>query len=86
VVTVQSKLTSKGQITLPKNMRDRLDLKTGDRVEFTIDDQTQSVALRKQAPRNSSQGILEHLSKDKPVAIEEMDKAIQARASRKHRA
>ena len=29
-----STVTSKGQITIPKNVRDHLDIKTGDRIEF----------------------------------------------------
>jgi len=29
-------LTSKGQLTVPKEVRDRLDLKPGDRVEFVF--------------------------------------------------
>jgi len=30
-------VTSKGQITLPKEVRDRLGLKRGDRVDFSVD-------------------------------------------------
>jgi AbrB family looped-hinge helix DNA binding protein len=33
-VITKSKLTSKGQITLPKPVRDRLALRTGDEIEF----------------------------------------------------
>ena len=32
--TVQAKLSSKGQVTLPKDVRRRLGLKTGDTIEF----------------------------------------------------
>ncbi len=33
-------LTSKGQITLPKAIRDKMDLQTGDKLEFFVDDGT----------------------------------------------
>jgi AbrB family looped-hinge helix DNA binding protein len=33
-----STLTSKGQITIPKRVRDQLGLKTGDKVEFVLHD------------------------------------------------
>jgi AbrB family looped-hinge helix DNA binding protein len=31
-------LTSKGQVTIPKEIRDRLMLHTGDRIDFTVTD------------------------------------------------
>ncbi len=34
-----AKVTSKGQITIPKEVRERLDLKEQDRVLFTVDDE-----------------------------------------------
>jgi antitoxin PrlF len=33
-----SKISSKGQVTLPREIRERLGLRTGDRVEFLVDD------------------------------------------------
>jgi len=32
-----SKITSKGQITIPKNVRKKFNLKTGDKVDFVIE-------------------------------------------------
>ena len=34
---VRAKVTSKGQITIPNEIRRRLRLETGDRVEFTVE-------------------------------------------------
>jgi antitoxin PrlF len=34
--TMESTLTSKGQTTIPKNLRDRLTMKPGDRMTFTL--------------------------------------------------
>jgi AbrB family looped-hinge helix DNA binding protein len=33
-----STITSKGQVTIPKRVRDRLHLRTGDRLEFRVED------------------------------------------------
>lgn len=35
-MTTESTLTSKGQTTIPKDIRDRLHMKAGDRMTFTV--------------------------------------------------
>ena len=44
----QSTLTSKGQVTIPKEIRDALDLSPGDRVGYELEDG--SVRLRRVDP------------------------------------
>ena len=39
----QATLTSKGQITIPKEIRDSLQLQAGDKIEFTIDADQQAI-------------------------------------------
>ena len=34
-----AKITTKGQITLPKKIRDHLNVKAGDQLDFSVDDQ-----------------------------------------------
>lgn len=41
------RLTSKGQVTLPKRMRDHLGLKPGSEIEFTINNQGEIVLKTK---------------------------------------
>ena len=35
---MQATITSKGQVTLPKPIRDRLHLKPGDKIDFMLED------------------------------------------------
>jgi len=37
---MQATITSKGQITIPKKLRNHLNLSTGDKVEFVLDKKT----------------------------------------------
>lgn len=42
-----ARVTSKGQITIPKAVREALCLKMGDAVLFAVDDDTQEVTIRR---------------------------------------
>jgi antitoxin PrlF len=67
-------LTSKGQITIPKVIRELLQVKTGDRVEFVVDGD--HVVLRPGTlDFRSLRGLL-HQEGRKPVSLKEMDAAI----------
>lgn len=50
-------LTSKGQLTVPKDVRDRLGLKSGDRVVFDLED-LEDGAVRLRVERRKSLGEL----------------------------
>jgi antitoxin PrlF len=43
---VAARITAKGQITIPKVVRDQLDVKPGDALEFVVDAQAQRAELR----------------------------------------
>jgi antitoxin PrlF len=68
-----STLTSKGQITLPKSVRDRLHLGAGDKVEFV---ETESGFELRTAKRDIREikGLL--AMPGKPVSVESMNQAI----------
>ncbi len=54
----QAKVTSKGQITLPREIRRRLGVRAGDRVEFEDDGKVMKVRpVRKKSPFEKYAGI-----------------------------
>jgi antitoxin PrlF len=77
-----STVTSKGKVTIPKEVRERLGLKEGDRLVFRFDDQGNLlVRPEAQSPLGRLPGLLHHLAGDRPVTVEEMNKAVKRRAA-----
>ncbi|MEM0899193.1 MAG: AbrB/MazE/SpoVT family DNA-binding domain-containing protein [Pseudomonadota bacterium] len=71
---IEAKVTSKGQITLPKKLRDELGVNEGDAIKFVRDDAGNYAVKRKQPhPINDLRGILKHdgppLSSDEIVEL-----------------
>ena len=74
-------ITSKGQITIPKELRDTLHLRAGHRLDFELREDG-NVLVR---PRTLDFAKLRGIVKSKrrtPVSLEEMDAAIAKGASR----
>lgn len=75
-----STLTSKGQITLPRAVRERLGVKQGDRVDFSVDgDRVLLRPVRADVPSRVV-GVLGHLRRSKPVSVDQMRTAVRRRA------
>lgn len=80
----KSTLTSKGQVTIPKSIRDRLNLQIGDRLVFRLDSRGGIKVQREAAPKfQQLQGLLRHLAGKTPVPVQEMREAVRKRAARK---
>jgi AbrB family looped-hinge helix DNA binding protein len=75
--TVESTITSKGQATIPKPVREHLGLKPGDRVKFFVHPDGTVVLLPK-PPVSALRDILK--PPRRPVTIEEMNEAVIAGA------
>jgi antitoxin PrlF len=73
-------LTSKGQITIPSQVRHALGLETGDRVEFVEQEKGQFVIIPATRSIQELKGLFQG-KRSKPVSIEEMNAAIAKRAS-----
>ena len=78
-----STLTSKGQMTVPKEIRDGLHLKPGDRVKFFLDPDGRVVMLPILAV-SRLRGMLKS-KRRRPLTLKEMDKAVAEGAARARR-
>lgn len=72
-----STITSKGQVTIPKNVREALHLLSGDKVEFIRNENNEIIIkpLTKKAADVS--GLLSKYKNNKAVSIEEMNQGIK---------
>lgn len=73
-------LTSKGQLTVPKPIRDRLHLKAGDKVEFVLDEGGRLEVIPVTASVTLLKGMVPPPAKT--VSLEDMDAAIQKDVTR----
>ncbi len=71
-------VTSKGQITIPKAVRDSLQLHTGDRVEFVVRGQTEAVLRPVTKSVDEVFGIL-HKKGQPRKTVDEMADAVSTR-------
>lgn len=69
---LESGVTSKGQTTLPKTVREILGVEAGDRIRYMIQDG--EVRIRPVRPISRLFGIVEY--DGPPVSLEEMERAI----------
>lgn len=71
-------LTSKGQITLPKDIRDKLHLDAGEKVDFQIDEEHGTVLM---VPLNKHVddifGILNRNNPKQRITTDDMDNLVQ---------
>ena len=74
-----SVVTSKGQITIPVEVRQRLGLETGHRVDFVEIDSGQFALVAATVDLKSLRGMV--AKPPKPVSIEDMNRSIRERAA-----
>jgi AbrB family looped-hinge helix DNA binding protein len=78
---MEATLSSKGQATIPKAVRDRLSLKPGDRFKFFF--HPDGVLILPKIPTSRLKGILPKSAK--PVSLEQIDAAIEAGVNERFR-
>ena len=78
---MEATLSSKGQATIPKAVRDRLHLKPGDRFKFFF--HPDGVIILPRIPTSALKGMIPKPSK--AVSLEEMEAAIETGATERFR-
>ncbi len=73
-------LSSKGQVTLPKEVREALGVATGDRIEFVETGKGVFEVIAASKDVRELKGIIPR--PQKPVSVEEMRRAVARRAGR----
>jgi AbrB family looped-hinge helix DNA binding protein len=83
---MQAKVTSKGQVTLPKPLRTQLAIRSGDRLEFSLE-KPDRISIRKKRVPGSSAGCGRRFmdKQEKPVTVGEMDEGIRRAIRKKHK-
>jgi AbrB family looped-hinge helix DNA binding protein len=76
-----STLTSKGQTTIPKDIRKRLNLHPGDRLEFVVDEDGRVLVLPANIDAAELAGMLKPPAR--PVTVEDMNRAVRKRGGRR---
>lgn len=74
----EARLSSKGQITVPRDIRERLQLKLGDKLRFRVTDNGQVVVEAAKYHIGELFGVLRRKG-GKSVSVEAMDEAIRRR-------
>lgn len=78
---MDAKLSSKGQATIPRAVRERLNLYPGDRFKFFF--HPDGVLILPKIPTARLKGIIPKPAK--PVSLEQIDSAIEAGATQRFR-
>ena len=78
---MEATLSSKGQATIPKMVRDRLQIKPGDRFKFFF--HPDGVIILPRIPTTQLKGMIPRL--ETPVSLEEMNRAMEAGATQRFR-
>ena len=69
-------VTSKGQVTIPKDVRERLHLRPGVRLDFSVNEEGYLVGKPLTKTVDEVFGMLHRYALDRPVPAEEMDEGI----------
>jgi AbrB family looped-hinge helix DNA binding protein len=77
-----SLITSKGQTTIPKKIRNHLNLRPGDRIDFVVEEDGKVVLEPATHDIHDLEGML-HRPGMKAVSTEDMKKALRTRFKRK---
>ena len=81
----EATISSKGQITIPKKIRDELQLHAGDKLNFKTDNKGHIKLEKSSLSISDRAGSLAKYASAKPVSIEEMNDAIKEAAVKRYK-
>jgi len=79
VTMIIGTISSKGQVTVPKKIREFLQVGTYDKIVFIPQEDGNVLITGKRNPAKALFGMMAHRGFKKPVSIEEMNNAIKQR-------
>ena len=80
MIMITATITSKGQITIPKDIRDLLDLHAGDKISFIEDEDGSINLIPIKKPLSALKGLVP--KPKEAVSVEDMNNAIKRKAGR----
>ena len=79
-----AKVTSKGQVTIPKEVRELLAIETGDRLAFALEEDGRLRVSRIRHEARPLRGMLSEYAKGRPVDDEQVRAALRRRVAAKY--
>ena len=79
-----ARVTSKGQVTIPKRVRNPMAIKTGDRLAFDLDENGDLHVSPMRGEKRSLRGLLSDYAKGRRVDGERIRTALRERAAAKY--
>ena len=79
-----AKVTSKGQVTIPKKVRKLMDIETGDRVAFELEQDGRLRVSRVRKEPRPVRGLLSEYARGRPVDDAQVRAALRRRAAAKY--
>ena len=79
-----ARITSKGQVTIPKKVRTRMAVDAGDRLAFELDDDGGARIVAVRHPMKPLRGFLAEYATGRRLDDERIREALRRRAAEKH--
>jgi antitoxin PrlF len=79
-----SKVTSKGQVTIPKKIRELLNVAAFGKIVFSLLENGKVLVTNEQNSAKALFGMLKHRKPSTPVSVEEMKSAVRERRSKRN--
>lgn len=76
-------ISSKGQVTIPKKIRELLKVETSDKIIFVPLEDGKVVITSKQNSASALFGMLKHRRPTRPVSLKKMESAIKKRRAKR---